>query len=93
MADNIHRALQDINLGVEDEPFVLPAEVVRQAEEQNRFILIGRPVMPRKQNLRAIIATMPRSWGFDGVVRGRIIEHRRFQFVFPSEEAIDTVII
>ncbi|XP_033146751.1 uncharacterized protein LOC117133780 [Brassica rapa] len=92
MADNIRRSLQDINFGAEDEPFVLPSDVVRQAEEENRFILIGRPVMPRKQNLRAIVATMPRNWGFDGVVRGRIIEHRRFQFVFPTEEAMDTVI-
>lgn len=92
MAENIRRSLQDINLGADDEPFVLPADVVRQVEEENRFILIGRPVMPRKQNLRAIVASMPRSWGFEGLVRGRIIEHRRFQFVFPSEEAMDTVI-
>lgn len=92
MADNIRRALQDINLGSEDPPFVLPTEVVRRAEEENRFILIGRPVMPRKQNLRAIIATMPRSWGFEGLVRGRITEGRRFQFIFPTEEAMDTVL-
>ncbi|XP_013645882.2 uncharacterized protein LOC106350558 [Brassica napus] len=91
MANNIRRALQDINLGADDAPFVLPSAVVRRAEEENRFILIGRPVMPRKQNLRAIVATMPRNWGFDGVVRGRIIEGRRFQFVFPTEEAMDTV--
>ncbi|XP_013690206.1 uncharacterized protein LOC106394157 [Brassica napus] len=92
MAENIRRSLQDINLGDDDEPFVLPADVVRQAEEENRFILIGHPVMPRKQNLRAIVASMPRSWGFECLVRGRIIEHRRFQFVFPSVEAMDTVI-
>ncbi|XP_033128162.1 uncharacterized protein LOC117125811 [Brassica rapa] len=92
MADNLRRALQDIDLGINDAPFVLPTEVVRQAEEENRFILIGRPVMPRRQNLRAIVATMPRNWGFEGTVRGRMIEGRRFQFVFPSEEALDTVI-
>ncbi|XP_013694324.1 uncharacterized protein LOC106398287 [Brassica napus] len=91
MANNIRRALQDINLGADDAPFILPTAVVRRAEEENRFILIGHPVMPRKQNLRAIVATMPRNWGFDGLVRGRIIEGRRFQFVFPTEEAMDTV--
>ncbi|KAG2281330.1 hypothetical protein Bca52824_052550 [Brassica carinata] len=80
MAENIRRSLQDINLGADDEPFVLPADVVRQAKEENRFILIGRPVMPRKQNLRVIVASMPRSWGFEGL------------FIFPSEEAMDTVI-
>ncbi|CAG7887032.1 unnamed protein product, partial [Brassica rapa] len=84
MADNIRRALQDVNLGCDDTPFVLPSEVVRQAAGENRFLLIGRPVMPRKQNIRAIVASMPRNWGFDGLVRGRIIEGRRFQFVFPS---------
>ncbi|RID49757.1 hypothetical protein BRARA_H00535 [Brassica rapa] len=92
MADNIRRAMQDITLGSEDPPFVLPAEVVRQAEEENRFILVGRPVMPRRQNLRALLATMPRNWGFEGLVRGRLIEGRRFQFVFPSEESMDMVI-
>lgn len=78
MADNIQRSVQDINLSADDEPFVLPADVVRQAEDENRFILIVRPVMPKKQNLRAIVASMPRSWGFEGLVRGRIIENRRF---------------
>ncbi|XP_013617766.1 PREDICTED: uncharacterized protein LOC106324324 [Brassica oleracea var. oleracea] len=92
MADNIRRAFQDIDLGINDASFVLPPEIVRQAEEENRFILIGRPVMPRRQNLRAIIATMPRNWGLEGLARGRIIEHRRFQFVFPSEEAMERVI-
>ncbi|RID78167.1 hypothetical protein BRARA_A01018 [Brassica rapa] len=92
MADNIRRALQDVNLGCDDTPFVLPSEVVRQAAGENRFLLIGRPVMPRKQNIRAIVASMPRNWGFDGLVRGRIIEGRRFQFVFPSEEAMEGVL-
>ena len=92
MADGIRRAMQDIDLGFNDPPFVLPTEVVRQAEEENRFLLIGRPVMPRRQNLRAIVASMPRNWGFEGIVRGRIIEGRQFQFVFPSEEAMETVL-
>lgn len=48
--------------------------------------------MPRKQNLRQIIATLPRSWGLVGFVRGRIVEQRRFLFVFPSEESLDTVL-
>ncbi|XP_048593471.1 uncharacterized protein LOC125576956 [Brassica napus] len=92
MANNLRRALQDIDLGANDAPFVLPQEVVRQAAEENRFILVGRPVMPRRQNLRAVVATMPRNWGLEGIVRGRTIEARRFQFVFPSEEAMETVI-
>ncbi|XP_013645336.1 uncharacterized protein LOC106349924 [Brassica napus] len=92
MTDNIRRAMQDIDLGSEVAPFVLPHAVVQQAAEENRFILVGRPTMPRRQNIRAIIAAMPRSWGLEGLVRGRTMEGRRFQFVFPSEEAMETVI-
>ena len=91
MADGIRRAMQDIDLGASEAPVVMPMEMVRQAAEENRFIIVGRPVMPRKQNLRAIVASMPRSWGLEGIVRGRITEGRRFQFVFPSEEAMETV--
>ena len=76
MADNIWRALQDINLGAGDAPFVLPPAVVRQAEEERRFILIGHLVMPHKQNLRAIVTSMQRNWGFQSLVRGRVIEGR-----------------
>ena len=92
MAEGLRRSIQDINLGCDDAPFVLPREVTRQAEEENRFTIIGRPVMPRRQNLRAIVASMPRTWGLEGIVRSRIIEGRRFQFVFPSEEAMETVL-
>lgn len=91
MGDNIRRALQNINLGIEDAPVTLPQAIVQQAAAENRFCLIGRPLMPRKQNLRQIIASLPRSWGLVGFVRGRIIEQRRFQFVFPSEESLETV--
>lgn len=35
---------------------------------------------------------MPRNWGLEGIVLGRITEGRRFQFVFPSKEAMETVI-
>lgn len=92
MTDGIRRAMQDVDLGVNDEPFVLPQAVVQQAAAENRFILVGRPVMPRRQNLRAIITAMPRTWGLEGIVRGRTTEGRRFQFVFPSEEAMETVL-
>lgn len=92
MADNLRRAMQDIDLGSEVAPFVLPQAVVQQAANENRFILVGRPTIPRRQNIRAIISTMPRSWGLEGLVRGRTMEGRRFQFVFPSEEAMDMVL-
>jgi len=92
MADNLRRAVQDINLGVDDAPVALPAAVVAQATAKNRFILMGRPVMPRRQNLRSIVASMPRVWGQSGLVHGRIVPENQFQFIFPSEESLETVI-
>ncbi|KAL9293320.1 hypothetical protein AtEden1_Chr3g0191721 [Arabidopsis thaliana] len=92
MADNLRRAVQDINLGVDDVPVALSAAVVAQAAAENRFILMGRPVMPRRQNLRSIVASMPRVWGQAGLVHGRIVPENQFQFIFPSEESLETVI-
>lgn len=92
MADNLRRAMQDIELGRDDAPVVLPFDVVQQAAAENRFILIGKPTMPRRQNLRNLVATMPRVWGLECLVRGRVTEGRRFQIFFPSEEAMDTVV-
>lgn len=92
MADNLRRAVQEINLGVDDEPFALPEEIVNQAVVENRFILFGRPVMPRRQNLRSIVASMPRIWGQAGFVHGRIMEGRQFQFIFPTEESMEAML-
>lgn len=92
MADNIRRALQNINLGIDDAPVALPQAIVQQAAVKNQFCLMGRPLMPKKQNLRQIVAALPRSWGLVGFVRGRIVEQRKFQFIFPSEESLETVL-
>ncbi|KFK41288.1 hypothetical protein AALP_AA2G110500 [Arabis alpina] len=92
MADNLRRGIQDIDLGVNDTPVILPTAVVNQAAEENKFIIIGKPVMPRKQNLRSIVALMPRYWGQSGLVFGRIVEGRHFQFVFPTEESLQLVL-
>lgn len=92
MADNIRRALQNIDLGIDDAPVSLPLAVVQQAVNENRFCLMGRPLMPRKQNLRQVLASLPRTWGMVGFVRGRMVGNWRFQFVFPSEESLETVL-
>ena len=92
MADNLRRAAQDIDLGVDDKPVTLSAAVVAQASTENRFILMGRPVIPRRQNIRSIVASMPRVWGHAGLVHGRIVPGNQFQFIFPFEESLETVI-
>ncbi|XP_024004977.1 uncharacterized protein LOC112082109 [Eutrema salsugineum] len=92
MGDNLQRAVQDLDLGVEDEPFALPEMVVNQAAAENRFIIVGRPTIPRRQNLRSIIANLPRMWGYGGLIHGRIIAGGQFQFVFPTEEMLENVL-
>ena len=61
------------------------------AEAELRFLIMGRPVMPRRQNLRSIIASMPRVWGQFGLFHGRIVGGNQFQFIFPREESLDLV--
>ncbi|XP_024014312.1 uncharacterized protein LOC112088241 [Eutrema salsugineum] len=92
MADNLRRAIQDINLGSEDEPVSLPVEVCNEAVRVNQFSLMGRPLIPRKQNIRAILTAFPRMWGLQGIISGRLIERRLYQFVFPSEELMMSVL-
>lgn len=84
--------MQNIDLGENDEPIPLPQDVVQQAAAENQFIIIGSPVMPRRQNLRSIVAIMPRLWGQAGNVHRRIGEGRRFQFVFPTKEEMELVL-
>jgi len=91
MGDNLRRAVQDIDLGADDVPIAIPADVVAVAAAENRFILMGRPVIPRRQNVRSIIASMPRVWGQSSLVHGRIVGGNQFQFIFPSEESLATV--
>ncbi|XP_024012933.1 uncharacterized protein LOC112087148 [Eutrema salsugineum] len=92
MADNLRRAIQDINLGVDDEPILLPVEACQAAARVNQYSLIGRALIPRKQNIRTIVATFPRLWGLSGIISGRVVERRRFQFVFPSEELMQSIL-
>ncbi|KFK31119.1 hypothetical protein AALP_AA6G070400 [Arabis alpina] len=92
MAENLNRAIQDLNLGIDDEPISLPVAVCTAAARTNQFSLIGRALMPRRQNLRAIVSSLPRNWGLTGLISGRMIEKRKFQFVFPSEELMQSII-
>lgn len=92
MADNLRRAIQDLTLGIDDELVALSADVCLEARRATQFSLMGRPTILRKQNLRAIMTSAPRMWGLVGVVSGRIVERRKFQFVFPSEELLNSVL-
>ncbi|CAA7017786.1 unnamed protein product [Microthlaspi erraticum] len=92
MANNLRRAIQDLNLGIDDAPVPIPSTVCHEAIRANRFSLIGRALVPRHQNLREIVSTLPRNWGLSGSIAGRVIERRMFQFVFPSEDLMQSVL-
>ncbi|KAL0886443.1 hypothetical protein Bca101_010426 [Brassica carinata] len=65
MADNLRRAIQDLNLGIDD--------------------------APTKQNLRVMMTSLPKMCGLVGLVSGRIVDRRNFQFVFPSKEMLPSI--
>ncbi|KAL0717004.1 hypothetical protein Bca4012_066326 [Brassica carinata] len=67
MADNLRRAIQDLNLGINDEPVSLSVEICNAARRATQFSLMGRPTIPKKQN-------------------------NKFQFVFPSEDLMMSVL-
>ncbi|KAL0855750.1 hypothetical protein Bca101_060903 [Brassica carinata] len=92
MADNLRRAIQDLNLGIDDAPVVLSAAVCSEARRVNQFSLMGRPSMQTKQNIRALLSALPKMWGVPGLINGRIVERRKFQFIFPSEEMLSSVL-
>lgn len=75
-------------MGVDDALIALPIDKVNQAALANRFTIMGRPVSPRRQNLRSIVTGLPRLWGQDGI-HERIVAGGRFQFVFPSDESME----
>jgi len=73
MSDKLRKSVQDLTLGIDDEPVALTPEFCSQAAHVNRFSLVVTTVNPRKQNLRALIGQMPRVWGL-----GRWIESIQF---------------
>lgn len=92
MSENIHKKLQDISLGIDDEIVNLPLDLCEEAAEENRFSLITRPINPRRQNLRAMMLAFPRLWGFSDEVTGRLLQNQQVQFIFTSEEAMLSVL-
>lgn len=92
MADTIRKQMQEIALGIQDEVINLPVELWDEAINETRFSLIAKPVNPKKQNLRAMLNALPRLWGVGDEVVGRILENRKVQFLFQSEEAMTSIL-
>ena len=92
MADRIRRQMQETALGIEDETINLPFDLCEEAISETRYSLIVKPVNPRRQNLRAMASALPRLWGVGEEVSSRILENRKIQFLFQSEESMASVL-
>ena len=84
--------MQEIALGIEDETINLPFDLCEEAISEARFSLIVKPVNPRRQNLRAMAGALPRLWGVGEGVNSRILENRKIQFLFQSDESMASVL-
>ncbi|KFK26780.1 hypothetical protein AALP_AA8G292600 [Arabis alpina] len=91
-ANHTQHLLQNLEMNSDGEEFDIPTNVCSAASHETRFSIIVRPANPRRQNLRPMIRFLPRLWGMDDSVHGRIVVNNRAQFIFPSREAMDLVI-
>ncbi|EOA15813.1 hypothetical protein CARUB_v10007348mg, partial [Capsella rubella] len=92
MSDYVRKSLQNLDLGINDEPVPLPSVLCGNAANANRFSLIVSVVNPKKQNLRAIVNQMPKIWGFMNECRGRILGNGKVLFIFKTEESMNLVL-
>ncbi|EOA25582.1 hypothetical protein CARUB_v10018929mg, partial [Capsella rubella] len=92
MSDYVRKSLQNLDLGINDEPVPLPSDLCGRAVNANRFSLIVSVVNPKKQNLRAIVNQMLKIWGFVDDCRGRVLGDGRVLFIFKSEESMNLVL-
>ncbi|XP_024006491.1 uncharacterized protein LOC112083001 [Eutrema salsugineum] len=92
MSESLRQRMQNINLGITDEPVALPSEIINHAVANNQFSLVVVPLNRRKQNLRAMISQMARVWGLDSATTGRMIGQNQIQFMFQSEETMNLVL-
>lgn len=84
----INPAIMNTNANV----FSVPVDICHEETCASLISLLIRPANPRKQNLRTITWFFPRLWCLDNVVSGRVVDHGRAQFLFPSNEALQLVL-
>ena len=92
MCDNNLSVLQDIESWQDEEPTVVPPLMCAEAVRLNRFSIVCVLVNPEKQSMSALINQMSCIWGLTDEVIGRVIDSRKFQFVFQTEEALNRVL-
>ncbi|KAG7556772.1 hypothetical protein ISN44_As11g027670 [Arabidopsis suecica] len=91
MADELWDEQQNLALGREDPELFIHDEVYAAVVASNRLSMIARPLNPRAQNLFSVVSSLPRTWGLDSRVHGRVLDGNYVQFLFQSENDLISV--
>ncbi|CAA0405379.1 unnamed protein product [Arabidopsis thaliana] len=90
MAEELWDEIQNLELGRNYSKLFIPHEAYADVAARNRLSLIARPLNPRAQNLFSIIASLPRSWGLDERVYGRVLDDDSFPAPFTPPPRVPT---
>ncbi|XP_013633078.1 PREDICTED: uncharacterized protein LOC106338711 [Brassica oleracea var. oleracea] len=85
MTGVLDKALLDLSLEEDDEPYVMPDRPEYYATDRNSMSLIGRLLNPQCQKMSDLILDMPRKWQLYDRVKGVALSKDRFQFIFKYE--------
>ncbi|XP_009146105.1 uncharacterized protein LOC103869782 [Brassica rapa] len=85
MSAAMDKAMLELSLQEEDEPFQMPDLPQFDSSERNSRSLIGRILNLDCQKVSTVILDMPRQWQKQGKVRGVALSRERFQFIFDHE--------
>ncbi|XP_048635134.1 uncharacterized protein LOC125608716 [Brassica napus] len=92
MASQLNKALLNMSLEEEEEPFVLPDNPEYYSTGRNSLSLVGRILNPQCQSMSDVILDMPRKWKLYDRVKGVAISKERFQFIFKHEHDLQDVL-
>lgn len=92
MSFAMDKAMMELSLDEEDEPFCMPDLPQFKSCERNARSLIGRILNPDCQKMFNLILNMPRKWQKNGKVRGVALSQERFQFIFNHEHDLEEIL-
>ncbi|KAL0795442.1 hypothetical protein Bca101_066819 [Brassica carinata] len=84
-AAELEKALLEMTLEQEDEPFTIPDLPEYRSNVRNELSLVGRLLNPQVQKMERFILEMPRKWQLYDRVKGIALSRDRFQFLFKHE--------
>ena len=92
MSSAMDRALMEMSLDDNEEPFEMPDLPEFLSCDRNKLSLIGRVLNPSCQPMKHLIRNMPRKWQKEGRVTGVALTSEKFQFIFDSEHDLEEVL-